>query len=296
MNDHSKIIRLFKSGLDEIVFHSRNKAFGAYQLRILSRMGMAIGFTITLLISGISFSLFSFVKARKPKTDKYVEYEVFNPSLKTTPILKEPPKGDPNAQPNKDEKKTDKPKTTKTQQKKDPKELQLDPTKIEKDALEQQAAKDKAKQDSLAKAQADSIALKNRLDSLAAAQNKFGTKDGKGVDMDTTHHKPIGGPSEFGEWLAMELKPKYTAELKAYGRSVTFTVGFDINHDSTISNIKLYQKAYFGMDEIILETVRNCKKKFTPAINPQTNQVIKSQPMKAPVKLTPYVSPKSSPF
>lgn len=285
--------------MDEIVFHSRNKAFGAYQLRILSRMGMAIGFTTTLVISTIAFSTFSFIKAKKPKQDKYVEYEVFNPSLKTTPILKEPPKGDPDAKPSKDDQKKKESKPDKTPQRKDPKERKLDPTQIEKDAQEQQAAKDKAKQDSLAKAQADSIAQKNKLDSLAAAEafkKKFGTKDGKGVDMDTTHHKPIGGPTEFGEWLAAELKPKYTNELKAYGRSVTFTVGFDINHDSTISNVRLYQKAYFGMDEIILETVRNCKKKFTPALNPQTNQVIKSQPMKAPVKLTPYVSPKGNTF
>lgn len=284
---NSKIIRLFKSGFDEILFQDRNKAYGAYQLRFISRAGFAVGFSATIIMTCIAIGIFSMIKPKAPKPDRYVEYEIYDPNIKTTPLLKEPPKGEADGEVSEKKEKPSKPK-------KDPKKQQkketIDPTRIAKEAKDLEIAKAKAKQDSLDKAMADSLARKHHDDSLRAAEDgksKLGNPDGKGTtNVDTTHHKPIGGDDAFAAWVANLLRSKYTAELKAYGRKVTFTIGYNVNSDSTITDFKIYQKAYFGMDPIIIETLNLNPKKMIPYKN-ERGELIKSQYVKRPITLLP---------
>lgn len=284
LDSNSKIIRLFKSGFDEILFQDRNKTYGAYQLRFISRAGFVVGFVATLLMTGIAISFFSFIKPKGAKPDRYVEYEIYDPNIKTTPLLKEPPKGEANGEVTEKKEKPTKP--SKNTQKKET----IDPKRIEKEAKDLEIAKAKAKQDSLDKALADSLARKQHDDSLRAAEdgkNKLGNPDGKGTtNVDTTHHKPIGGDDAFAAWIANLLQSKYTPELKAYGRKVTFTIGYNVNSDSTITDFKIYQKAYFGMDPIIIETLTMNPKKMIPYKN-ERGELIKSQYVKRPITLLP---------
>lgn len=280
-----KILNLFKSTYDDLIFEKRNKSYGAYQLRILNKFGL---FTGTLLSISLTFLFFygnlNF-KKQIETPPKVRNFEVFDANIKLVPLeLPEPPKGNPDA------KKNDKPVKSNTinsaNKTKEKENKKVDIKKIDTKAEEQRIQHQK---DSLAKILAD--ATQKRIeDSLAALANgtgKQGTTDGKGNGIDTTHYKPIGGPSEFGIWLSDLLRSKYTNELKQYKRKVTFTIGFNVNSDSTISDIKLYQKAYFGMDEIIVETIKNNPKKWAPYKNDR-GEIIKSQNVKLPVILYPY--------
>jgi hypothetical protein len=237
-----------------------------------------------LLMTGIAISFFSFIKPKGAKPDRYVEYEIYDPNIKTTPLLKEPPKGESNGEVTEKKEKPSKP--SKNTQKKET----IDPKRIEKEAKDLEIAKAKAKQDSLDKTLADSLARKQHDDSLRAAddgKNKLGNPDGKGTtNVDTTHHKPIGGDDAFAAWIANLLQSKYTPELKAYGRKVTFTIGYNVNSDSTITDFKIYQKAYFGMDPIIIETLTMNPKKMIPYKN-ERGELIKSQYVKRPITLLP---------
>ena len=248
-----------------------------------------------MVVSAIVFSLFSVVKAKKAKPDKYVEYEIFDPNIKTTPVLKEPPKGDPNAVPDKTPTKPKETNKVNTTAKSSNKTV-IDPKAAEEKVLKEKERLDSLRQDSLAQALADSLAKKRLDDSLAAVRNKgqMGTANGTGSSIDTSHHKPIGGPTEFGRWLSEALRPKYTAEFKKDAvRGTTFTLRFNVNSDSTISNIELLQKAYFGMDDIIIETIKSNPKKWAPYKN-EKGEIIKSQTVKIPVKLHPVIGPKNN--
>ncbi len=248
--------------------------------------------TVTIAFICIICNSFLNIKPFLPPNGKIIKYESFDMNKKQPLILREPPKGDPNASSNEETKKTPKNNTKTVSKKRD----KLDPTKIEKDAKD--AEKIKATQDSLNKVKADSISNARTQDSLKTlaenAKNKLGLENGNinSKNIDTTHHPVIGGPTEFGLWLAQELSSKYTPELKAYGRDVTITVVFNIKYDSTITDIKLIQKTYKGqMDDVILETIKNCKIKFKPAINPETKLPIKSQICMSRIILPPIIRP-----
>jgi periplasmic protein TonB len=289
LDSNNKIANLFKNSFDELVFKNRNKAYGAYQLRILSRKNYVLGFAITMAMFVPGFFIVNSFKTEKPfKETKLINYEIFNPNIKLAPIKEiEPPKGDPKAS---DIKETKNKEEKKSKEIKDP-DKKLDPTKIAKESKD---IKEKALQDSLNKLKLDSIALKKTNDSLAAIANgkgKMGLENGTGEGIDTTQHKVIGGNDQFVEWLAAILRNKYTKEFKEYGRSVTFTLGYVINSDSTMTDVKIYQKAYFGMDEVVLETIKANPKKWIPYKN-ERGLIIQRQAVKTPVKLLPLVNNK----
>lgn len=233
------LLPTFSKTWDDVVFHHRNKKYGAYELRRLVAKNQYLGLVCTLSVFSIFFVFLLFKNDADQEVDfqfeKMVEFKGFDANLITVQPLKKEQAPPPPA-------KTDEP----------------EEEPVEKKDLPPEVKKDKPEPVAEAKKTVN-------LDSLRKASEKAGSDTGKkfeaGLDSGLVQPKyeegpagPYGGLAEFMKWVQQNIKiPKEATENNVHG---TVYVHFTIDEKGTITKVTLSKGLGYGCDAAVMDVIR----------------------------------------